>query len=115
MRNFTTAEDVKHEFYPVAPASMTPVQKQTLDLFQQRTAEFAQEVLELVPEGNDRTYIMRQLLSLKFMGVQAITHTKIVVKETKATNVGFGKVIPTNHSTQTNEGKATNGEEKSHP
>lgn len=97
MKTIQTREDIKKTFYPVAPASLTLGQKQSLELFQQRTAEYAEEVLEYVPEGSDRTYIMRLILQAKLFGVQAITHTTPVIKESTSTNLGFGKVLPATH------------------
>lgn len=69
-----TIEEIKVAFQPVSPAVLDAGQKQKLMIIANRAQEFAEEVLDLVPECADRTHALRLVLDAKFWCVQAITH-----------------------------------------
>lgn len=69
-----TVDDLKHAFQPVSPNSMDAGQRQRLMTLQNRAQEFAEDILDLVPDCADRTHALRLVLDSKFWGVQAITH-----------------------------------------
>lgn len=67
-----TNDEVKHAFQPVG--GLSPTQTMKMMKIQRAFEDCAGEVLDLVPESADRTYVLRQLLDCKFWAVQAITH-----------------------------------------
>lgn len=103
MQPLTTLEEIKREVQPIATGSLSPGQKQKIDLLTQRTWEFLDELRELVPDGSDKTHAMRLVIDAKMWCIQTITHTPEKVAEAKATNLGFGKV---SQSTRSSDGKA---------
>lgn len=73
--------EIKNAFAPVGGLSPT----QTMKMMKVEAAfrECAEQVLDLVPEGSDRTYIMRQLLQAKFWASQAISHEGVSPKKSE--------------------------------
>ena len=113
MQKIRTAQDVKYVFYPRAPKEITTAMKQNMDLFQQRTAEYADDILSYIPDGKDRDHVFKLLLHLKHFGVQAITHSVQETVEPTSSNLGFGKVAHSTHSTNPSAGKVANGKKDS--
>lgn len=76
--------EIKHAFQPVGGLSST----QTMKMMKVEAAmrEAAEQVLDLVPAGSDRTYVMRKLLECKFWCVQAITHEQAPKKSPGSVN-----------------------------
>lgn len=69
-----TIEEIKFAFQPVSPNKLDPGQLQRLLKVSNCAQEFAEEILDLVPECADRTHALRMVLDAKFWSVQAITH-----------------------------------------
>jgi hypothetical protein len=86
-----TKEEVRHEFNPVPPNQLTAGQKMAIVKFTAEAEDFAADLLDFIPEGAHRTWCVRQLLLIKFTGIQAITHgaapeAALVKKETPHAN-----------------------------
>ena len=69
-----TIEMIKHAFQPVGTNRMDAGQTQRIMKIQNAAQEFAEEILDLVPECADRTHAMRLCLDAKMWCVQAIAH-----------------------------------------
>lgn len=67
-----TNEEIKHAFTPVG--GLSPVASMKLMKIEAAFKECAEQVLDLVPECADRTFVLRQLLDGKFWATQAVTH-----------------------------------------
>lgn len=67
-------EEIKRAFQPVSPNQLDAGQKQRMLTVANRAQEFAEEILDLVPDCPDRTHALRLVLDAKFWTVQAITH-----------------------------------------
>ena len=67
-----TQDEIKHAFTPVGKIDQVKMQK-VLRL-QTAAQMLAEEFLDLCPPCADRTFAIRQILTAKFFGVQAITH-----------------------------------------
>ncbi len=69
-----TLEEVKDAFTPVGP--LTATQQMRLLKLEKMFREAAADVVDLVPESENRTAAIRKMLEAKFTCVQEITHSK---------------------------------------